>query len=390
MVENSYFQDPAIVPAQTDALNWLAKTAPGRLVTTFLSDVGLPPGKHDKGYRKETTVLDMDGKDGKEGLREHLGCLRAETFDPKEWHGKGYVLRGSIRTDGRLLQLLAFKLKELQSVRYRRVPDDKLPNPLVTTIGGTDRYLTEAQNVFRTAADVESLLAADPSQVAILSLDLGTSCIVGASASLPPGQTPATLKRPPDKEGVHKKKKKTRRSKRKPGCRKRQRERRKVAKEPQVTRYFDLVVKRKAVSQPTSSFSKWLEDRKENTTGLSTGRTIENIESTLPPLKGEGASFCEYVKARCVSEGDLDDFYNNTNFWKHRWDANVCRKEEFYKVAEGLLNMIGGSVGRPKMPHQHVVIAVGLAKFTATQGPPSLNGTFQAFFVNLAGSLGYL
>ncbi|KAG0010590.1 hypothetical protein BGZ81_002685 [Podila clonocystis] len=86
----------------------------------------------------------------------------------------------------------------------------------------------------------------------------------------------------------------------------------------------------------------------------------------------------------------MDDFYNNTNYWKHHWDANVCRKEEFYKVADGLLKMIGGSVGRPRMSHQVVVIAIGLAKFAAVHGPASLDGTFQAFFVNLARSLGYL
>jgi len=388
MVEDRHFQDPTIVPSLADALDWLARTTPGRLVTTFLSDVGLLPDKHDKGYRKTTTVMDVDGKDGKEGLREHLGCLRAETFDPKEWRGKGYVLKGSIRTNGRLLQLLAFKLKELQSVRYRRVPEDKLPNPLVTTIGGTNSYLTEARNVFSSAADVESLLAVDPSQVAVLSLDLGTSCIVGASVSLPPGQTPATLSRPHGKEGDEekKKKKKTRRGKRKPGDRKQQRARqkaRKLAKQPQTSRYFDLVVKRKAVSRPTDSFANWLEDRKENTTGASTGRTVQDIETALPPLKGEGASFCKYVAVRRALEDDLDNFYNNTNFWKHVWDAQVCRQEEFYKVAEGLLKMIGGSVGRSRMPHQLVVIAIGLAKFAAVHGPPALNGTFQAFFVNL-------
>jgi hypothetical protein len=145
------------------------------------------------------------------------------------------------------------------------------------------------------------------------------------------------------------------------------------------------VVKRKAVSQPTASLSNWLEEQKRCITGASTGRTIQHLESTLPPLRGEGASFCEFVAARRAFEGDLNAFYNNTNFWKHQWDAKVCRKEEFYKVAEGLLNMIGGSVGRPRMPHQHVVIAVGLAKFTAVHGPPALDSTFQAFFINLVG-----
>ncbi|OAQ26935.1 hypothetical protein K457DRAFT_21758, partial [Linnemannia elongata AG-77] len=244
-------------------------------------------------------------------------------------------------------------------------------------------------------ADVENLLATDPSQVTVLSLDLGTSCIVGATASFPPGQSPTTLARPLCQDGGQKKrkKKKGRRAKLKPGDRKRQRKRQKARKlggRSLAIRCFDLVVKRKAVSRPTDSFSNWLEDRRENTIGPSTGRTIQKIETALPPLKGEGASFCEYVAMRRASEEDLDTFYNNTNFWKHKWDSNICRKEEYYKVAEGLLNMIGGSVGRPRLPHQNVVIAIGLAKFTAVHGPPALNGTFQAFFINLARSLGYL
>ncbi|KAG0377717.1 hypothetical protein BGX24_005552, partial [Mortierella sp. AD032] len=271
--EDGWFQNPTTVPALADAQDWLTQVAPGRIITTFVSDVGrLPAGQHNKGFRRSTMVMDF------EGLREHLGRLRAETFSPKEWTEKGYIHKGAIRTNSNLLQLLAFKVKELQSVRYRRVSDNKLPNPLSTAIGGTNNFLTEARNVFKTTEDVENLLAADPSQVSVLSLDLGTSCVVGASVSLPPGQTPATLRRPLDKER-DKKKRRTRRAKRKPGSRKRRRERKKacsLAKQPTAPRYFDLVVKRKAVSQPTHT-----------------------------------------------SEGDLDNFYNNTNFWKHQWDSEA-------------------------------------------------------------------
>ncbi|CAO3568811.1 unnamed protein product [Mortierella alpina] len=254
-------------------------------------------------------------KDGIEGLRDHAGRLRAESFDPREWQDRGYVLRGSIRTNGRLLQLTAFKKKELQSVRFRRFAEDKLPNPLVSTIGGTNRYLTEARNVFPTAADVETLLAVHPSQVAVLSLDLGTSCVVGATVSLPADQTPAMVEKHPLNEEP--KNKKTRRGKRRPGSRNRSRVRqkaRKSGKHLQSSRFFDLVVKRKAVSRPTDDFASWLEDRKENTIGASTGRTIKDLESTLPPLQGGGASFCEFVSARRAVESDLDAFYNSTNF----------------------------------------------------------------------------
>ncbi|KAG0318324.1 hypothetical protein BGZ99_005743 [Dissophora globulifera] len=222
------------------------------------------------------------------------------------------------------------QVKELQSVRYRRVLKDNLPNPLVTTIGGTNSFLTEARNIFKTAADVESLLTANPSQVAVLSLDLGIPCIVGATVSLPPGETPAALTRSHGKEGDENNKRKTRRGKRKSGDRKRRRARREardMAEQARAAQFFDLVVRRKAVSQPMDSFSSWLESQRRNTTGPS-GRTIQDLESTLPPLSGECASFRGYVTVRRACESYMDNFYNNTNYWKHRWDAKVCRKEE--------------------------------------------------------------
>jgi hypothetical protein len=41
---------------------------------------------------------------------------------------------------------------------------------------------------------------------------------------------------------------------------------------------------------------------------------------------------------------------------------------------------------RPE-PQQHEQLAIGMAKFTAVQGPPGLNGTFEAFFVSLIGKI---
>ncbi|KAG0019442.1 hypothetical protein BGZ80_005807 [Entomortierella chlamydospora] len=230
MAEDHWFQKPTIVPALADAMNWLTTIAPGRIITTFVSDVGLPASNRDRGFRKSTVVMDIDSKNGEEGLRGHLNRLRSESFDPREWTGNGYIHKGAILTDGHLLELHAFKVKELQSVRYRRFPDGKLPNSLTSVTGGASNFL---MNVFGTDADVKDLLDADLNEIAILSLDLGTSCVVGASVSLPPGQTPATIWRPAGKEG-DRKKKRTRRSKRKASYRKQQKERRKMAKEPRV------------------------------------------------------------------------------------------------------------------------------------------------------------
>lgn len=60
---------------------------------------------------------------------------------------RGYIRRDSIRTDGFRVQRLAFKLRELQDVRYRRWSVDRLPPRLTSTIGGTDYYLTGIRNI---------------------------------------------------------------------------------------------------------------------------------------------------------------------------------------------------------------------------------------------------
>ncbi|KAF9914560.1 hypothetical protein FBU30_002496, partial [Linnemannia zychae] len=89
--------------------------------------------------------------------RSHLQNIRNDSFEPASYSERGYVMRGSIRTDGFRLQVLAFKLNELHSVKYRRLPEEKLPSRLLSTVGGTDYFLTEVRNVVSTKNDVAQL-----------------------------------------------------------------------------------------------------------------------------------------------------------------------------------------------------------------------------------------
>ncbi|KAF9922742.1 hypothetical protein FBU30_007139 [Linnemannia zychae] len=89
-------------------------------------------------------------------------------------------------------------------------------------------------------------------------------------------------------------------------------------------------------------------------------------------------------------ENDLDIFYNRSNFAKHHWDARRARQEEFSRVANSLLQMVGGTIGEKRREDQKVVIVIGLAKFVAKNGPPSLDGAFQDYFVRKVRLLGYV
>ncbi|KAI7819289.1 hypothetical protein BC939DRAFT_505807 [Gamsiella multidivaricata] len=65
----------------------------------------------------------------------------------------------------------------------------------ISTIAGTDYYLTEVRNVFKTRQDVTALWGCRPEEIKMLGLDLGQACVVGASALLPEESKEAELEK---------------------------------------------------------------------------------------------------------------------------------------------------------------------------------------------------
>ncbi|KAI8598729.1 hypothetical protein EDD21DRAFT_356106 [Dissophora ornata] len=81
-------------------------------------------------------------------------------------------------------------MKELQSVRYKRLPENVLPPQITSTVGGVDYFLTEVRNVVKTQQDIAGFWGCAPEQIRILGLDLGQVYVVGASALLPKDNQP--------------------------------------------------------------------------------------------------------------------------------------------------------------------------------------------------------
>ncbi|KAF9139909.1 hypothetical protein BGX30_007324 [Mortierella sp. GBA39] len=148
------------------------------------------------------------------------------------------------------VQVLAFKLNELHSVKYRRLPADKLPSRLTSTVSGTDNFLTEIRNIVSTKQDVTQLWSCDTKSIKILGIDLSQAFVVEASAILPTREQPnveqgqesgpttleSSLPRTEAKEDEQ-------------------------AKEP-LPKFFNLAIKQRAVYQPTFKHTQWLERRK--------------------------------------------------------------------------------------------------------------------------------
>lgn len=377
--------------------HWLQGQQPGILIKHFIANVakeGLTVRQRGKaGYAAAVKLLSL------QQIEEHVNELRDKSFVPANYNKKGYVLRGSIKTDGHRLQLLAFKLKELQSVRYKRYKDALLPDRLQSTTGGTDYYLTEVRNVVKTDADVYrywGCTRAEAGQISYLGIDLGQACVVGACALLPEGKTPKGRRRRKRGKTKRGKRKKGRRGSRRPkqGGKDHGTQQGGNQDKGDRLRFFNLAVKQKAVSQPTFKHRRWMEAQKNdpeqqpstNNTEAATETSrpsISDIESALPPLHGQGASFAAYVQHRTAHRQTLDEFYNGNNFRykKHKWDAKRARQEEFRRIADSLLRMVGGSIGARRNGEDKVIIGIGLGKFSSNSKLSSLHESFQTYFV---------
>ncbi|KAF9342723.1 hypothetical protein BGX26_006978, partial [Mortierella sp. AD094] len=349
--------------------DWLSFQAPGVLIQRLIAPVDprTPDGDRLRGrQKKEAGVAAAVKVVEPEEMRAHINTLRGDGFDPRTYQEKGYFLRGSIKTDGYTLQLLAFKLRELNSVKFKRYKADVLPDRLLTTTAGTSDFLTEVHNVFKTAADVERLLGCtsdETDKVSYLGLDPGQAFVVGAYGYLPQDKTPKIGKRRRHRQ----QKKRGSRGRRNRGSGK---GKKKSVCGARGERHINLAAKQKAVALPTLRHRTWMERQKgadlkihssQSTTNTesaapptvnqpSTSSTeaatteslsICTIESSLPPLRGANASFADHIEYRNANMIYLNRFYNSRGlrFKKYKRMSRTAREREFHRLADSLLRM---------------------------------------------------
>ncbi|KAI1313011.1 hypothetical protein EDD11_002789 [Mortierella claussenii] len=216
-------------------------------------------------------------------------------------------------------------MNELNGVKFRRFAADKLPLRITSALGGTGDFLTEIRNVVKSKEDVQQLWGCDPAKIKVLGLDLEQAFVVGASAILPDRGQPTGEQGPSD---VGRKDK-----------------------------FYSLAVKQKAVYQPTLKHRRWLDQR---TGRLADGqRSVKDIESDLPDLRGTGASVRDYVGRPEDVEVHLDTFYNSVALKKHLWDARRAKAEEYRQITNSLLMIVGRSLSAKRKDKNKVIIGVG-------------------------------
>jgi hypothetical protein len=301
-------------------------------------------------------------------IKEHIKTIREPDFTAVSYDQKGYVLRGGILTDGHRLNVEAYKIKELQSARYKRLSPEKLPERLTSTVAGTSDYLTEIRNVIKSKEDVTRIWNCNPNDIKIVGLDLGQAYVVGVNALLPDDSSSTSAGAPQVATS----------------------ETTSVSRHTNQV-YHNLAVSQKAVYQPVFRFRRWLNDRKRavaaNPDEENQHTSVLDIESHMPSLRGENADFQSHVEYVDGHQQQLQACYDIT-FKKHKWDQQRAKDEEFAAITNQILGLVGGSIGRPRKkddaqgPGENVLFVIGLGDFKSNRNLTSLHGSFCSYFVN--------
>ncbi|KAF9272046.1 hypothetical protein BGZ88_005271, partial [Linnemannia elongata] len=245
-----------------------------------------------------------------------------------------------------------------------------------TTLGGIDDELTEIRHIVTTKDDVARLWGCEPEQINILCLDLGQAFPFAASAILQP---PETLHMDSQQHAMDISMRQL------PGT-----DEDDAGDEVKngTVLFHNLMVKQKAVYQPTFKVLRWLNQRKKKP--VKNDQSISSIERDLPASRGPDGSLTRYLNQLKDVESILSSFYTDMVLKKNQWNARRTRDEEFNLMATHLLSMIGGTLGARRDPNNKVIIGIGLGEFSTTSRLTSLHTVFAKYFVQLVRSPGYI
>ncbi|KAG0041500.1 hypothetical protein BGZ83_001724, partial [Gryganskiella cystojenkinii] len=116
---------------QEVVLRWLWTKEPGYIIRDFVCKV--QSGDLTAKQCREAGVRTATIENNPEGFRNHVNNLRNPSFNANNYDQKECCLSGSIATDGKMLRVPAFNLRELKSVQYKGLMSERMPNCLLLT-----------------------------------------------------------------------------------------------------------------------------------------------------------------------------------------------------------------------------------------------------------------
>ncbi|KAF8941202.1 subunit of tubulin prefoldin [Haplosporangium gracile] len=316
---------------------WIGSKEPGFIIKRFTCDVGLKgltSRKKKAGHRAAVRMWALDD------IRSHLQQFlledekkvkkNAKEDKEKDFHPAKYKKKGYVLR--RLILTVGFRVK-LQAFKLRKLKD-------------------EIQNVLTCKEDTQRFsLGVDVKDIRTLTLDAGQACVIEELAHL--------------SEELQRRRRARRSSKIYPS----------TTLSPQNICLLPL----------------WAKSEKGSTL-VGQDRSVTDIETHLPPMKGPSSNVINYIKELERVEEQLKGFYNgpDAKYKRHKWDMQRALHGEFQLIAHRLLGIVGEGLRIRSVSSKPVIINVGLSKFGTKSGLTSLHSTFLSYFISLARSLGYI
>ncbi|GJJ75571.1 putative transposase [Entomortierella parvispora] len=182
-------------PTLEDTKSWVGRQSPGAIVKEFVCRIGRNnfSRRERKKRGMKAKIIDANTLE----LEAHLQRLGSEDFDPNAYEDKGYYLQGSITTNGTKLHVNVFKIRELNMVKYKRLPSDRMPVSPTSTIRGLDYFPSEIRHVFKNEGDVQRYYGdCSPSDITVVGIDPGDRFIVGVHVLLPESASSPSVQDP--------------------------------------------------------------------------------------------------------------------------------------------------------------------------------------------------
>ncbi|GJJ78535.1 hypothetical protein EMPS_10894 [Entomortierella parvispora] len=182
-------------PTLEDTKSWVGRQSPGAIVKEFVCRIGRNnlSRREQKKRGMKAKIIDANTLE----LETHLQRLGSEDFDPNTYEDKGCYLQGSITTNGTKLHVKVFKIRELNMVKYKRLPSDRMPVSPTSTIRGLDYFPSEIRHVFKNEGDVQRYYGdCSLTDITVVGIDPGDRFIVGVHVLLPESASSPSVQDP--------------------------------------------------------------------------------------------------------------------------------------------------------------------------------------------------
>ncbi|TPX43694.1 hypothetical protein SeLEV6574_g04908 [Synchytrium endobioticum] len=119
----------------------------------------------------------------------------------------------------------------------------------------------------------------------------------------------------------------------------------------------NLAVTTKCLAEPERRYRDWLEADEPEAICTAERECTKSDQETWPV-------FLE----RFVTSYDIArTYYSSTKYKRERWDADKAKRGELDRVLEGIVNMVGESMGHKLSGGKQVIVAIGMGDFSSNK-----------------------